>query len=273
MSPFVAPALALGLVLQQVSPGTPLTPPEPIASPPAAPAGAASPSPSPPPDGTPLPAPPPPVWTPQPAPPTWTPPPAPYASSPASADMTVTATLPRTGVFAGGVGLNLLQLGPLEVISSGDTSYGIALGLGVEIDLSPRLALRLPLEINFAGSTNTDGSGVEDSTVFAYVGLSPGLVYRFRSEPDQRWTPYVGGAIKLGGFMFGRRLLGLAPNPPPATMQEFTRAGAAPDLAAGLLFTPFRWLCWRIAVDYSYIFVANTSLHALSETVGPQLSF
>jgi hypothetical protein len=40
-----------------------------------------------------------------------------------------------------------------------------------------------------------------------------------------------------------------------------------------LLFTPFRWLAWRIAVDYTYIFVAHTSVHALSETIGPQFSF
>jgi hypothetical protein len=159
------------------------------------------------------------------------------------------------------------------VISSGATSWGIALGTGVEIDLGPRMALRVPLEIAVAGSSNDDAAGVEQSTAFVYVGLSPGVVYRFRSERDQRWTPYVGGAIKLGGFMFGRRLLGVAPNPPPATMQEFTRAGIAPDLAAGLLFTPFRWIAWRIAVDYTYIFVAHTSVHALSETIGPQFSF
>lgn len=186
---------------------------------------------------------------------------------------TIIGGLPPTGVFEKGLGLNLLQLGPLEVISAGDAAYGVALGLGVEIDLGPRTALRIPLEINYAGSSNTDGNGVEQSTVFAYVGLSPGIVYRFRSERDQRWTAYLGGALKLGGFMFGRQLLGVAPNPPPATMQEFTRAGAAPDLMAGFLFTPFRWLTWRIALDYTYIFVAHTGVHTLSETIGPQLSF
>jgi hypothetical protein len=159
------------------------------------------------------------------------------------------------------------------VISAGDSSYGVALGLGVEVDLGTHLALRIPLEINYAGSTNEDASFVEHSTVFAYVGLSPGIVYRFRSERDQRWTAYLGGSLKLGGFMFGRQLLGVAPNPPPATMQEFTRAGAAPELTAGFLYTPFRWLAWRLNVDYTYIYVAHTSVHALAETIGPQLSF
>jgi hypothetical protein len=143
----------------------------------------------------------------------------------------------------------------------------------VELDLGTRTALRIPLEINYAGSSNTDASGVEQSTVFAYVGLTPGLTYRFRAERDQRWTGYVGGALKLGGFMFGRQLLGVAPNPPPATMQAFTRAGAAPELTAGFLYTPFRWLTWRLGLDYTYIFVAHSSVHAFAETIGPQLSF
>jgi hypothetical protein len=267
MSPLLAPALALGLLVQQLAPGTPPVAPPALpaeSAPPPAPPEAA-----PPPPAWPPPAPPPSAWPPP--PPVW--PPAPYAAPYPPAETTIAAGLPPTGVFEKGLGLNLLQLGPLEVFSSGGSAYGVALGLGVELDLSPRTALRIPLEINYAGSSNTDLSGVQQSTVFAYVGLSPGIVYRFRSERDQRWTAYAGGALKLGGFMFGRQLLGVAPNPPPATQQEFTRAGAAPDLMAGFLFTPFRWLTWRIAVDYTYIFVAHASVHALSETFGPQLSF
>jgi hypothetical protein len=202
------------------------------------------------------------------------PPEAPAPAPLAPVDTAVAAPLPEMGLFGRGIGINLLQLGPLEALSSGDTAYGVALGIGMEFDLGPRVALRVPLEINYAGSTHTNFStGVEQSTVFAYVGLSPGILYRFRSEPDQRWTAYLGGSVKLGGFMFGRRLLGLAPNPPPATTQEFPLAGAAPSLAAGFLFTPFRWLSWRLALDYTYIFVAHTSVHVLAETVGPQLSF
>jgi hypothetical protein len=266
MSALLAPALALGIVLQQLSPGAPPGVPESPAAPPDWTAPAPSP-PSPPPAAWPPPT----GWPPPPA--AWPPPPSPYAAPPATGDTTITTTLPRTGILERGIGLNLLQLGPMEVISSGDSAYGVALGLGVEIDLTPRTALRIPLEINYAGSSNEDGSFVEHSTVFAYVGLTPGITYRFRSERDQRWTAYVGGAVKLGGFMFGRQLLGVAPNPPPATMQEFTRAGAAPELTAGFLFTPFRWLTWRINIDYTYIYVAHTSVHALAETIGPQLSF
>jgi hypothetical protein len=188
-------------------------------------------------------------------------------------DTTIAAPLPPTGVFARGLGINLLQLGPLQVISSGDSAYGVALAAGVEIDLGPRTALRVPLEINYAGSSSENAAGVEQSTVFVFAGLSPGVVYRFRYERDQRWTAYLGGTVKLGAFMFGRRLLGVAQNPPPATMQEFTRSGVAPEVTGGVLFTPLSWLSWRIAVDYTYIFVAHTSVHTLAETVGPQFSF
>ena len=172
-----------------------------------------------------------------------------------------------------GLGIDLLQIGPLQVISSGGTSQGVVVATGVEIDIGTRLALRVPLEIAYAGSSSTDAAGVEQSTVFLFAGFSPGIVYRFRREPHQRWTAYVGGGARLGGFMFGRSLLGLAPNPPPVTTQEFTRAGAAPELAAGLLFSPARWFSLRIAVDYTYIFVAHTSVHALSETIAPRFSF
>ena len=137
----------------------------------------------------------------------------------------VAAPLPRTGIFRAGLGIDLLQLGPLQVFSSGGTSQGVVVGTGVEIDIGTRTALRVPLEIAYAGSSTNDAAGVEQSTVFLFAGLSPGIVYRFRWERQQRWTAYVGGAARLGGFMFGRSLLGLAPNPPPETMQEFHASG------------------------------------------------
>jgi hypothetical protein len=183
------------------------------------------------------------------------------------------ASLPRTGLFGVGLGIDLLQLGPLQVISSGGSSQGLVVGTGVEIDLGPRTALRIPIEIAYAGSSSNDNNGVERSTVFTFAALSPGLIYRFRTERHQRWTAYVGGAARLGGFLFGRALLGAAPNPPPATTQEFTRLGAAPDLIAGALFTPSRWFSLRIALDYTYIFVAHTNVQVLSETIAPRFSF
>jgi hypothetical protein len=286
MSALVAPALALGLIVQQLSAAPPAQPEPPAAAPASPPVTAPAPPAAAPPADWPYPPPPPPApppvpqtpaspypGTPAPPPDGWPPPPPPSASPYPPAEATLTATLPRTGLFARGLGLNLLQLGPMQAISSGGTSWGIDLATGVEIDLGPHLALRVPIEIAYAGSDNNDAAGVEQSTVFVFAGLSPGIVYRFRSERDQRWVAYLGGALKLGGYMFGRRLLGVAPNPPPATMQEFTISGAAPNLAAGLLCSPARWFALRIALDYTYIYVAHASVHVLTETLGPQFSF
>lgn len=198
----------------------------------------------------------------------------PSPSAPVSLSRTAAAAeLPRTGVFGAGIGVDLLELGAVQVISSGGTSQGVAVGTGVEIDLGQRAALRVPIEIAYAGSSHDDAAGVEQSTVFLFAGLSPAIVYRFRHERHQRWTAYVGGGARLGGFMFGRNLLSLPPNPAPVTMQEFSRMGVAPELAAGVLFSPSRWFSLRIAVDYTYIFVAHTSVHALSETIAPRFSF
>jgi hypothetical protein len=252
MTALAAPALVgLGLMLQQPVAEVPASPPEAPVSPVPAPEGAPS------------------AATVHPS--LQTQPPLPMQLS--STQTLSAPPLPRTGLFAAGLGIDLLQIGALQVISSGATSQGVVVGTGVEIDLGTRTALRVPIEIAYAGSSNNDAAGVERSTVFFFAGLAPGVVYRFRTERQQRWTPYLGGAVRLGAFMFGRDLLGVPPNPPPATMQEFTRLGAAPDLAAGVLFTPARWFSLRIAVDYTYIFVAHTSVHVLSEAIAPRFSF
>jgi len=245
MTAFVALALAaLGLTLQppEGAVATEQAPPHPL--PPMAP------------------GPMPPGWQ-------WQPTSAQLSQSP----MTGPASLPRTGLFGVGLGIDLLQLGPMQVISSGGSSQGLLVGTGVEIDLGPRMALRIPIEIAYAGSSSNDSNGVERSTIFTFAGLSPGLIYRFRTERQQRWTAYVGGAARLGGFLFGRALLGAAPNPPPATTQEFTRLGAAPELTVGALFTPARWFSLRIGLDYTYIFVAHTNVQVVSETIAPRFSF
>jgi hypothetical protein len=204
-------------------------------------------------------------------------PPAPAPPPPPPAAPTIVARPApahrRTGLFGVGLGLDILQAGPMQVIASGGTSMGAVVGIGVEVDLGAHTALRVPLEIGYAGSRSTGSDGVERSSVFLEAGLAPSVVYRFRDERGQRWVPYVGAGVRLGGFMFGRRLLGLAPNPPPATEQEFVRLGAAPELTVGLLFTPVRWFSLRLAAEDTYVFVAHTSVHALSETIAPRFSF
>ena len=160
------------------------------------------------------------------------------------------------------------------MISSGGHFPGRRVGIGVEIDLGPRMALRVPLEIAYAGSSNNDAAGVEHSTLFLFVGLvARGRLPLSHRAPSTLDAPTWEARAARAASCSAASCSASAPNPPPATMQEFTRLGAAPDLTAGFLFTPVRWFSLRIAVDYTYIFVAHTSVHALSETFAPQFSF
>ena len=237
---------------------------------PAPPAEAAPPAPptveAPPPEGAP-------TWPPPAPPPAWSPPPGLAPPPPAAAVIASTPRHQRGGAFGVGLGLDILQAGPLEVVSHGASSNGFLIGLvAAEVELGPHLSLRVPLEIGYAGSKNTGSAGVEQSSAFLEVAFAPAIVYRFRDR-QARWVPYLGGGVKAGAFMFGRTLLGLAPNPPPAKEQEFQRAGAAPEVLGGVLFTPVRWFSLRFAVDYTYIYVAHTSVHAFTETIAPRFSF
>lgn len=71
---------------------------------------------------------------------------------------------------------------------------------GAQIDLGPAWALRLPLVILVASGGTEQG--------YAEIAVVPGVIYRFRSRAAERFTPYVGGGVKLGGFGADRPLLG-----------------------------------------------------------------
>ena len=184
------------------------------------------------------------------------------------------APLGRAGLFGGGINIDLLEIGALQAFGPGGSASGILLGLGPEIDLGPRAALRVPLELGFAGDFETTSSttGATRSTSFWQVVIAPSWIYRFRHDREQGIVPYVGGALEMGGFQFGRQLLGLAPSP-VGTAQAFLRVGVAPQALAGVLLAPVSWFSLRLAAGYTYLYVANTSLHALSETVAIRFSF
>jgi hypothetical protein len=153
------------------------------------------------------------------------------------------------------------------------------LALGAEIDLGPHAALRVPLRVGVAGSlgttdtTDTTGAtGASTSNAFVELVVAPGYVYRFRHERKQRWVPFVGGALALGAFEFGRQLLGLAPSP-PGVSQSFVKLGLAPEAVGGVLYCPARFFALRLAASYTYMYVAETSAHALAETVDVRFMF
>ena len=181
------------------------------------------------------------------------------------------AALPRAGLFGVGINLDLLELGPIQVFARGGKPAGFFVSLGLEIDLGPYAAFRLPLKAAIVPGSTTI-AGENDAGSFLEVALAPALVYRFRDTPGQRWVPFVLGGVDLGAFQFGRALLGLDPSP-MGTAQAFTRAGIAPNAGGGVLFTPVPVFSVRFAATYTYLFVAHTSVSVLEETVALRLSF
>jgi hypothetical protein len=196
-------------------------------------------------------------------------PPAPAVTNPAAPGP---GTLPRAGVFGLGFNLDLIELGAIQAFGRGGSSSGALLGIGPEIDLGPHAALRVPLQLGLAGDVETVDTAGARSRAFWEIVVAPGWIYRFRRDSDQRWIPYVGGALAMGGFQFGRQLLGLEPSR-PGISQAFIRIGVAPEALAGVLYAPRRWFAWRLAASYTYLFVAHTSAHALGETIAARFSF
>jgi len=259
---------------------------------PAPPAGTASGSPAPTADDSanaggatgsasaePSPAPTPPSGAPAPAElaPPWPPPPYPQYAAPSAPPWIVPtgpaagpASVRKAGFFHRGLNIDLLALGASQAIGARDTAVGIMLGHGMEIDLGPRLAVRLTLQIAAAGGASRANEDT-DSGTFVGAYFAPALVYRFRHAERQHWIPFASAGVDAGTYSFGRGLLGL----PPATAghgQDFIRSGPAPALGAGLLFSPTRIIGLRLAIDYAYFYVAHTSLHLLSETIALRIS-
>jgi hypothetical protein len=188
---------------------------------------------------------------------------------PAATEATLAAPAPaplgQAGLFERGINLDLLELGALQAFGPGGSAGGVVLALGPELDLGPRAALRIPLRLGVAGDAEGPNS-------FAELVIAPGIVYRFRRERAQRWVPFVGGALALGAFQFGRQLLGLAPSP-AGVSQSFVKVGAAPEALGGVLYCPASFFALRLGASYTYMFVAKTSAHALTETVDVRFMF
>ncbi len=183
------------------------------------------------------------------------------------------APLGRSGLFERGINLDLVELGALQAFGSGGSASGIVLALGPELDLGPHIAVRISLRLGFAGDLETaSATGPTLSTSFAELVLAPGVVYRFRHDRQQRWVPFVGGALDMGAFQFGRQLLGLAPSPANVS-QSFVKIGVAPEALGGVLYCPASFFAVRFAASYTYMLVARTSAHALTETVDLRFMF
>jgi hypothetical protein len=194
----------------------------------------------------------------------------------ATPEGTTEGTLPRSGYFGAGFNLEPLSIGPMEAISGGGVAGGVIFQAAIQLDLGPRWALRFPLELGVGGAGDSS---------FAEAGFTPGVLYRWRDDADQRWVPYFGGGIKLGVVGAGRELIG-APlvNSVQALDIHFhdghsssnpnveTNVGAFPELWAGIEWHPTRWFSLNLGGAYTYTRVLGTNVHLLHQRVGMRFS-
>ncbi|WP_147445664.1 hypothetical protein [Corallococcus aberystwythensis] len=172
----------------------------------------------------------------------------------------------------------------MQAFSGGRVAVGISLQAALQVDLGSRWAFRLPLEVGVGGSG--------DAT-FSEVGLTPGLLYRWRSDAAQRWVPYLGAGLKLGVAGAGREFLGL---PLVTTVQSLdfdfddfdddgdgdggsesdpnfeSRLGAFPEVWAGVEWHPNRWFALNLGAAYTYVRLLGRNVHLLHERVGVRFS-
>jgi hypothetical protein len=214
------------------------------------------------------------------------PPPAAPAAIPAPQPLPIVAPptppgpapLGRSGRFGWGVGVEL-QIGAAQIFAPGSSPQGFHLALGVQADMGPRAAFRLPLVIVGASGGATE---------FAEGSFVPTYIYRFRSDNDQMIVPYVGLGLKLAFIVAGRQLLG-RPNDMVITSDSCQRRFSAdqikdcgfaisPEPTAGFEWHANRLFALDVAAAYSFAHLTSVAglvswIHVISIYVGPRLSF
>jgi hypothetical protein len=251
---------------QPTAPAPEASAPAGVAPPPTAPSAPAVATPAPPPSAAPPAAAAPPPAAPQPLP--IVAPPLPPGPQP----------LGRSGRFGWGVGLEL-QIGAAQIVAPGTSPVGFHLALGVQADMGPRAAFRLPLVIVGASGGATE---------FAEGSFVPTYIYRFRNDADQMIVPYVGLGLKLAFIVGGRQLLG-RPNDMVITSDSCrgrfsTDAvkdcgfAVSPEPTAGFEWHANRLFALDIAAAYSFAHLTSSAglvswIHVISIYVGPRLSF
>jgi len=154
----------------------------------------------------------------------------------------------------------------------------VHLGLGLQIDMGPRAAFRLP--ITFVGADSGDNQFVE-------IAFVPSYIYRFRHEADQTLVPYLGLGVKLGFVDAGRSLLGRPltgmRSPDSCSTRRTTSTDrdcaftVSPEPTAGLEWHANRLFALDLAASYSFAHLTSSEglvswVHVLSIYVGPRLS-
>jgi hypothetical protein len=184
--------------------------------------------------------------------------------------------LARAGGLGDGISVDPVELGASEAFARGGSAVGVRAAIGVQLDLDARWAVRMPIVLGGAFSG--------DRASYSELDIVPGVVYRFRSDADQRWVPYLGGGIKLGAWGAHRALIDkpLAA-PPVVTLRDWdddhdwhgdgddpdfpTRMGVGAELWAGAEWRPRRWFALSPELTYAVVRVEGVAVHAVSESM------
>jgi len=194
--------------------------------------------------------------------------------------------LPKEGLFSSGISVIPIALGPFQVFSAGGHASGLRLSTGAQIDLGPRWALRLPIVMATAsGGADTPSGGASDD--YAELDVAPGVIYRFRTRADESFTPYVGAAVKFGGFGAERPLLGkpLVAKPALSHSDIFEEhhhsddpnfdvvAGAGAEASVGGSWHATRLFSLDFDLTGEVAAIDGVLVHALAETVALRFTF
>jgi hypothetical protein len=166
-------------------------------------------------------------------------------------------------------------MGLAEAFTSRHTATGLYLVSAYQADLGPRWALRIPLSVD---STVRHGDAA-----YLALALSPGMVYRWRQEQDQRLVPYAGGGLRLASlgvrrdfvdqplvenaalFIDGHHLDGPDGSHHRDDPNVDLHGSLAPELWGGLEYHPSRWIAVIFGVTYSVTRVSDHTIHLVRE--------
>jgi len=185
--------------------------------------------------------------------------------------------LGRSGFFGWGFGIEL-QVGWGQVFAPAGPTAGVHLALGVQIDMGPRAAFRLPLSFVAAGS------GENELSELSFV---PTYVYRFRDQADQTFVPYIGLGLNMVFVDAGRTVLGRpdtgmkTPDSCGRYMTSATRDcgfAISPEPIAGIEWHANRLFAVDMAGSYSFARLKSSAglvswVQVLEIYAGPRLSF
>lgn len=174
-----------------------------------------------------------------------------------------------SGASGHGIHLEGPVIGPVQAFTTRGSATGLSLGVGVQVDIKPHVAVRVPLDLALK----------KGSRLYSELSIAPGLRYRWYSDPEQFLVPFAGLGMRLG---LGNAADVAAIGEPPgaSTVTSGSDVGPSfsflfsPEVSAGLELRPVSWLGLTLQADYTFVWMnVPTLVHVVRERAGLQVSF